>query len=67
MFSTFLAFSYSFYHLIFFSYRFMDLFPDAEMVRDVQKELDALIEAGIVRLTHLLLNSEAGKCNSFET
>lgn len=45
----------------FFSYRFMDLFPDGEMVRDVQKELDALIEAGIVRLTNLLLNSEAGK------
>jgi len=39
----------------------MDLFPDGEMVRDVQKELDALIEAGIVRLTNLLLNSEAGK------
>lgn len=45
----------------------MDLFPDAEMVRDVQKELDALIEAGIVRLTALLLHSDAGKCDSFNT
>lgn len=38
----------------------MDLFPDASMVRDVQKELDALIQAGIVKLTVLLLNSGAG-------
>lgn len=44
----------------------MDLFPDAETVRDIQKELDALIEAGIVRLTTLLLNSDSGKCESFE-
>jgi len=44
----------------------MDLFPDAEIVRDIQKELDALIEAGIVRLTTLLLNSNAGKRDSFE-
>ncbi|KYM98234.1 hypothetical protein ALC62_11084 [Cyphomyrmex costatus] len=49
------------------SYRFMDLFPDAEMIRDMQKELDALIEAGIVKLTNLLFNSEAGGENdSFE-
>ncbi|KYN34951.1 hypothetical protein ALC56_10919 [Trachymyrmex septentrionalis] len=43
------------------SYRFMDLFPDAKIVRDVQKELDSLIEAGIVKLTTLLSNSEAGE------
>ncbi|EFN89463.1 ATP-dependent RNA helicase SUV3-like protein, mitochondrial [Harpegnathos saltator] len=43
------------------SYRFMDLFPDAKIVRDVQKELDALIEAGIVKLTVLLTNSGASK------
>lgn len=49
------------------SYRFMDLFPDAEIVRDIQKELDALIEAGIVKLTTLLFNSEAGEeTDSFE-
>lgn len=46
----------------------MDLFPDAEIIRDIQKELDALIEAGIVRLTTLLMNSDAGgKCDSFDT
>lgn len=43
----------------------MDLFPDAEMIRDIQKELDALIETGIVRLTTLLLNSDAGKYEFF--
>ncbi|KAG5317610.1 SUV3 helicase, partial [Pseudoatta argentina] len=49
------------------SYRFMDLFPDAEIVRDIQKELDALIETGIVKLTTLLSNSEAGEeTDSFE-
>lgn len=36
------------------------------MVRDVQKKLDSLIEAGIIRLTTLLINS-GGKCDSFET
>lgn len=36
----------------------MDLFPDPKVVRDVQKELDALIEEGIVKLTTLLLNSD---------
>jgi hypothetical protein len=45
----------------------MDLFPDAETVRDIQKELDALIEAGIVKLTTLLLNSDASKPDSLET
>lgn len=49
------------------SYRFVDLFPDSGMVRDIQKELDALIEAGIVRLTALLLHSDAGgESDSFE-
>jgi len=42
----------------------MDLFPDARMVRDVQKELDAVIEEGVVRLTTLLLHSDAGIYNS---
>ncbi|EFN71602.1 ATP-dependent RNA helicase SUV3-like protein, mitochondrial [Camponotus floridanus] len=49
------------------SYRFMDLFPDARMVRDIQKELDAVIEEGVVRLTTLLLHSDAGgETDSFE-
>lgn len=43
------------------SYRFIDLFPDTDTVRDMQKELDAIIQAGIVQLTRLLKNSESGK------
>lgn len=40
------------------SYRFQDLFPDASLVRDMQKELDCLIQAGVAQLTRLLINSE---------
>ncbi|XP_047363654.1 ATP-dependent RNA helicase SUV3 homolog, mitochondrial isoform X1 [Vespa velutina] len=39
------------------SYRFMDLFPDATIVRDVQQELDSLIQSGVLQLTQLLNNS----------
>lgn len=47
------------------SYRFMDLLPDANIVRDTQKELDAVIQDGVVQLTRLLRNSESG--NFFES
>jgi len=43
------------------SYRFVDLFPDTQVVRDMQKELDTLIEIGIVKLITLLMNSDAGR------
>lgn len=46
------------------SYRFMDLFPDANMVRDVQKELDSLIQTGIQSLTQLLNSSATGLANA---
>lgn len=35
-----------------------DLFPDASLVRDMQKELDCLIQTGVAQLTRLLVNSE---------
>lgn len=41
------------------SYRFMDLFPNAPMVREAQKELDELIQQGVFQITRLLKNSEA--------
>ena len=42
-----------------FSYRFMDLFGDSHLVRDMQKELDqVVIQQGVVQLTRLLKNSE---------
>lgn len=34
------------------------MFPDASLVRDMQKELDCLIQAGVAQLTRLLINSE---------
>jgi len=36
----------------------MDMFPDIEHVRDMQRELDQIIQAGIVNITKLLRNSE---------
>lgn len=47
------------------SYRFPDMLPDTEHVRDMQKELDALIQAGVVNLTSLLKNTENGISNMF--
>ncbi|CAH0384021.1 unnamed protein product [Bemisia tabaci] len=40
------------------SYRFIDLFPDATLVRDMQNELDAIIQEGIIQLTRLLKNAD---------
>ncbi|XP_019763255.2 ATP-dependent RNA helicase SUV3 homolog, mitochondrial-like isoform X2 [Dendroctonus ponderosae] len=40
------------------SYRFVDLFNQADLVRDMQKELDQIIQQGVVQLTRLLQNSE---------
>jgi hypothetical protein len=42
------------------SYRFMDLFPAACLVRDMQAELDSMIQQGVFQLTRLLKNSETG-------
>ncbi|XP_050292923.1 ATP-dependent RNA helicase SUV3 homolog, mitochondrial [Anthonomus grandis grandis] len=42
------------------SYRFPDLFNEPDLVRDMQKELDQIIQQGVVQLTRLLKNSETG-------
>ncbi|KAJ8959995.1 hypothetical protein NQ318_009431, partial [Aromia moschata] len=42
------------------SYRFMDLFNEPNLVRDMQHELDQIIQEGVVQLTRLLRNSETG-------
>ncbi|XP_050439291.1 ATP-dependent RNA helicase SUV3 homolog, mitochondrial [Adelges cooleyi] len=44
---------------LWFSYRFTDLFPEANLVRDMQAELDDIIEQGVVQITRLLKNSES--------
>lgn len=47
-------------YVVYHSYRFTDLFPDARLVRDMQTELDEVIQRGVVQLTRLLANSETG-------
>ncbi|XP_066149573.1 ATP-dependent RNA helicase SUV3 homolog, mitochondrial [Euwallacea fornicatus] len=42
------------------SYRFIDLFNEPDLVRDMQRELDQIIQEGVVQLTRLLKNSETG-------
>uniref|UniRef100_A0A4X2L514 ATP-dependent RNA helicase SUPV3L1, mitochondrial n=1 Tax=Vombatus ursinus TaxID=29139 RepID=A0A4X2L514_VOMUR len=41
------------------SYRFVDMFPDASLVRDLQKELDGIIQKGVHNITTLIRMSEA--------
>ncbi|KAM5140701.1 ATP-dependent RNA helicase SUPV3L1, mitochondrial [Mantella aurantiaca] len=41
------------------SYRFMDMFPHAGLVRSVQKELDAIIQNGVYNITKLIRASDA--------
>ncbi|RWS13248.1 ATP-dependent RNA helicase SUV3-like protein, partial [Dinothrombium tinctorium] len=43
------------------SYRFSDLFPDAAIIRDMQKELDEVIHSGVKRVIKLLKNNEEAK------
>ena len=37
-----------------------DLFPDLNLIRDMGKELDSLIQSGVTQLTQLLINTEMG-------
>ncbi|KTG33262.1 hypothetical protein cypCar_00001559 [Cyprinus carpio] len=39
-------------------YRFMDMFPDANLVRDIQKELDGIIQVGVRNITRLIRATE---------
>ncbi|KAL4710306.1 hypothetical protein ACJJTC_011122 [Scirpophaga incertulas] len=40
------------------SYRFPDMFPDVRQIREMEIELDAIIQQGIFQITRLLRNSE---------
>uniref|UniRef100_A0A8C5REV4 ATP-dependent RNA helicase SUPV3L1, mitochondrial n=1 Tax=Laticauda laticaudata TaxID=8630 RepID=A0A8C5REV4_LATLA len=40
------------------SYRFMDMFPDAGHVRAIQKELDDIIQIGVLNITRLIQASQ---------
>lgn len=36
----------------------MDMFPDTTVVRDVQRELDSIIQQGVINITKLIRASE---------
>uniref|UniRef100_A0A672FBV0 ATP-dependent RNA helicase SUPV3L1, mitochondrial n=1 Tax=Salarias fasciatus TaxID=181472 RepID=A0A672FBV0_SALFA len=40
------------------SYRFMDMFPDTALIRDVQRELDGIIQEGVRNITRLIKNTD---------
>jgi len=42
------------------SYRFPDMFPDVEIVRSIQTELDSVIQEGVANIVQLLRNAETG-------
>ncbi|XP_076066890.1 suv3 RNA helicase [Oratosquilla oratoria] len=46
------------------SYRFQDMFPEGELVRALQGELDIMIEAGVANITSLLKNSDTRTSNA---
>ncbi|KAK1333738.1 LOW QUALITY PROTEIN: hypothetical protein QTO34_006125 [Cnephaeus nilssonii] len=48
------------------SYRFIDMFPDANLVRDLQKELDGIIQEGVHNITKLIKISEAQRLLNLE-
>ncbi|XP_072534496.1 ATP-dependent RNA helicase SUPV3L1, mitochondrial [Salminus brasiliensis] len=45
------------------SYRFMDMFPDANLIREIQQELDAIIQIGVRNITRLIRTAEAQSPN----
>ncbi|KAK7140136.1 hypothetical protein R3I94_012670 [Phoxinus phoxinus] len=40
------------------SYRFMDMFPDANLIREIQQELDGIIQVGVRNITRLIRATE---------
>ncbi|XP_004846237.1 ATP-dependent RNA helicase SUPV3L1, mitochondrial isoform X1 [Heterocephalus glaber] len=48
------------------SYRFMDMFPDAILIRDLQKELDGIIQDGVRNINRLIRISESQKLLNLE-
>lgn len=40
------------------SYRFMDMFPDTALVREIQQELDDIIQQGVRNITRLIRATE---------
>lgn len=51
----------------FLSYRFVDMFPDSSLVRNLQKELDVIIQEGVHNITKLIKISESHKLLNLES
>lgn len=45
----------------------MDMFPDASLIRDLQKELDGIIQEGVHNITKLIKISETQKLLNLES
>lgn len=49
------------------SYRFMDMFPDTALIRDIQRELDDIIEEGVRNITRLIRATDPAITDSVQT
>lgn len=49
------------------SYRFMDMFPDTAMIREIQQELDKIIQQGVQNITRLIRASDPTITDTLQT
>ncbi|KAM7423954.1 hypothetical protein PAMA_000354 [Pampus argenteus] len=49
------------------SYRFMDMFPDTGLVREIQQELDDIIQQGVQNITRLIRATDATITDPLQT
>ncbi|KAF7669392.1 hypothetical protein LDENG_00192960 [Lucifuga dentata] len=49
------------------SYRFMDMFPDTTSVREIQQELDDIIQQGVRNITHLIRATDTTTIDPLQT
>lgn len=49
------------------SYRFMDMFPDTALVREIQQELDNIIQQGVQNITRLIRANDPTLTDALQT
>lgn len=49
------------------SYRFMDMFPDAALVREIQQDLDKIIQQGVRNITRLIRATDPTIADALQT
>ncbi|XP_075880210.1 ATP-dependent RNA helicase SUPV3L1, mitochondrial [Nelusetta ayraudi] len=49
------------------SYRFMDMFPDTSLVREIQQDLDQTIQQGVRNITRLIRANDPAVANTLQT